>query len=322
MSIILTGGAGFIGSCVLHMLNSKGIEDIIVVDNIGSTDKWRNLSNKVYTEYYNKEGFLEKLPDLRGKVSHIIHMGACSSTTEKNFDYLYENNYLYTRRLWEFAAENNCSFIYASSAATYGAGQNGFDDQQCISKLRPLNGYGYSKHLFDLWLEKQKCSPKQCVGLKFFNVYGPNEYHKGTMASVIFHAFNQINSIGKVELFKSYNVNYKDGWQLRDFIYVKDICKVISFMMDNPEINGLYNLGTGKAESFFTLASSVFEALGLETNIEYIDMPEYLRPKYQYFTEASMEKLRLAGYKEEFYSLRDGAKDYVRNYLDKNMEIY
>lgn len=252
----------------------------------------------------------------------MIHMGACSATTEKNFDFLYKNNLEYTQTLWNFCVENQICFLYASSAATYGDGAQGFDDRTDISQLRPLNGYGYSKQLFDLWVEKQVLKPKQHVGFKFFNVYGPNEYFKGSMASVIFHSFNKITETGEMGLFKSYHNKYADGGQLRDFVYVKDICKVILFMMDHPEINGLFNLGTGKARSFYDLATATFRAMKLEPKIKYIDMPETLRPKYQYFTEAVMDKLRSVGYQEAFTSLEEGASDYVCNYLAKGYEVY
>ena len=322
MSVIVTGGAGFIGSCIVRTLNDMGIEDITIVDHICETDKWMNMRNKKYTEYINRDEFLEKLPEYAGKVTHIIHMGACSATTERNFDFLYKNNYEYTKTLWKFCTENQISFIYASSAATYGDGKEGFDDKEDIKRLRPLNGYGYSKQLFDLWAEKQAIAPKQHVGFKFFNVYGPNEYFKGSMASVIFHSFNKINETGEMGLFKSYKEGYEDGGQLRDFVYVKDICKVVKFMIEHEEVSGLFNLGTGQARSFYDLAASTFKAMGLEPNIKYIEMPESLRAKYQYYTQANMEKLRNAGYTEDFYSLEDGAKDYVQNYLMKNYETY
>ena len=322
MSVIVTGGAGFIGSCIVRTLNDMGIEDITIVDHICETDKWMNMRNKKYTEYINRDEFLEKLPEYAGKVTHIIHMGACSATTERDFDFLYKNNYEYTKTLWKFCTENQISFIYASSAATYGDGKEGFDDKEDIKRLRPLNGYGYSKQLFDLWAEKQTIAPKQHVGFKFFNVYGPNEYFKGSMASVIFHSFNKINETGEMGLFKSYKEGYEDGGQLRDFVYVKDICKVVKFMIEHEQVSGLFNLGTGQARSFYDLAASTFKAMGLEPNIKYIEMPESLRAKYKYYTQANMEKLRSVGYADDFYSLEDGAKDYVQNYLMKNYETY
>lgn len=322
MRIILTGGAGFIGSCILRTLNDAGYTDIIVVDNICNTEKWRTLVNKKYTEYISRNDFLSRIDEFSGKTSYVIHMGACSSTTERDFDFLYKNNYEFTKAMWRFCCESNTPFYYASSAATYGDGFNGFDDEGDISLLRPLNGYGYSKQLFDIWVQKQRIYPPQYCGFKFFNVYGPNEYYKGSMASVIFHSFNKITETGKMELFKSYNKDYTDGGQLRDFVYVKDICKVILFMMQHSDISGLFNLGTGQARSFYDLCKNTFEAMGVQENIEYIDMPEYLRPKYQYYTQATMEKLRSAGYTESFYSLEDGVRDYVQNYLAKNLAIY
>ena len=321
MSIVVTGGAGFIGSCIVRMLNDKGIDDIIIVDDIGATDKWKNLVNKSYREYVHKDRFLDRVRGYAG-ITCIIHMGACSSTTEKDFDYLYNNNYEYTKALWNYCTEKQISFIYASSAATYGDGSLGFSDKMDITGLEPLNGYGYSKQLFDLWVLRQKDFPAQHVGLKFFNVYGPNEYCKGSMASVIYHGYKQLRETGEIRLFKSYNPDYEDGGQLRDFIYVKDICKVISFFIYHKEKSGLFNVGTGRAESFATLAGSVFKALGMETAIEYIEMPEALRAKYQYFTQADMDKLHSAGYAEKFSSLEEGAVDYVRNYLDQGFKIY
>lgn len=320
--IIVTGGAGFIGSCMVRTLNDHGKEDIVIVDNISSTDKWMNMRNKKYIEYVHKSKLLEELPTYEN-VEAIIHMGAQSSTTEKDFDYLWNNNFEYTKALWNYCAEKQISFLYASSAATYGDGEQGFDDKMDIDQLRPLNGYGYSKQLFDQWVKHQATVfPKQHVGFKFFNVYGPNEYFKGSMASMIFHGYKQIRESGKVRLFKSCNPNYADGGQLRDFVYVKDICDVMYWVLEHPEVNGLFNLGTGRAQSFKELAEATFHALGLEPNIEYIDMPEHLKKKYQYYTKAEMGKLREAGYNKEFKDLEAGAKDYVLNHLDKDFEIY
>lgn len=322
MSIIVTGGAGFIGSCVVRELNNRGIEDIIIVDNIATTDKWMNMRNKKYIKYVHKSNFLAELPSYEG-VTAIIHMGAQSSTTERDFDYLWENNFEYTKALWNYCAEKQIQFIYASSAATYGDGELGFDDKMDIDQLRPLNGYGYSKQLFDQWVKYQARSfPAQYAGLKFFNVYGPNEYFKGSMASMIFHGYKQIMESGKIKLFKSCNPDYADGGQLRDFVYVKDVCDVIMWLLDNKHVSGLFNVGTGCAQSFKELAEATFAALGMEPVIEYIDMPEHLKKKYQYYTKAEMDKLRSAGYDRAFSDLTSGAKDYVQNHLAKDFSIY
>lgn len=321
--IIVTGAAGFIGSCVVRHLNDRGYENIYAVDNIAETEKWKNLRNKKYIEYIPREFFYNRLE--RGDfndVSAVIHMGACSSTTEKNFDYLWVNNVVFTRTLWEFCTEKNIQFIYASSAATYGDGMQGFDDEKSIDILLPLNGYGYSKQVFDQWAQKQFEKPLQAVGLKFFNVYGPNEYYKGSMASMVFHGFGQIKKDGHIRLFRSMNPQYSDGGQLRDFVYVKDVCKVIMFFLDNPDISGLYNVGTGRAQSFAELAEAVFVALDIKPDIRYIDMPEHLVSKYQYYTQATLSKLRAAGYTDDFCDVKTGVKDYVCNYLDREYANY
>lgn len=320
--IIVTGGAGFIGSCIVRTLNDAGIEDIVIVDNIASTDKWMNMRNKKYIKYVHKNVFLEELPTYKD-VTAIIHMGAQSATTERNFDYLWKNNFEYTKTLWNYCAKNQIQFIYASSAATYGDGSNGFDDMSDIDKLLPLNGYGYSKQLFDLWVKHQATEfPKQHVGLKFFNVYGPNEYFKGSMASMIFHGYKQIQETGTVKLFKSCNPNYEDGGQLRDFVYVKDVCSVIYWLLQNPQVSGLFNVGTGRAQSFRELAEATFNALGIEPNITYIDMPEHLKQKYQYYTKAEICKLSAVGYNKGFMDLKVGVKNYVQEHLEKDFAIF
>lgn len=320
--IIVTGGAGFIGSCIVRTLNDAGREDIVIVDNIGTTEKWLNMRSKRYIKYVNKLDFLAQLPSYEG-VEAIIHMGAQSSTTERDFDYLWNNNFEYTKALWNYCADKQISFIYASSAATYGDGELGFDDKCNIDKLLPLNGYGYSKQLFDLWVLHQATKrPAQAVGLKFFNVYGPNEYFKGPMASMIFHGFNQIQADGEIRLFKSCHPDYQDGGQLRDFVYVKDICKVIMWLLNNPKVSGLFNVGTGRAQSFRELAEATFHALNMKPNIKYIDMPENLRGKYQYYTKAEMLKLRDMGYQEPFMDLEAGAADYVQNHLVLNYKTF
>lgn len=325
MSIIVTGGAGFIGSCIVRTLNDNGKDDIIIVDNIGSTNKWKNLNNKRYMDYVNKSDFINNITFYDG-IEAIIHMGACSSTTEKNFDYLWNNNVIYTKKLWKFCIERNVRFIYASSAATYGNGSLGFSDKTNLDDFRPMNGYGYSKHIFDIWAKKQIVKPKQYVGLKFFNVYGPNEYCKGNMASMVYHGYNQIKETGKIKLFKSYRKDVDNGMQSRDFVYVKDICDAIMWFLANPGISGLFNIGTGEARSFKELAEAIFEALGMEPNIEYIDMPVELMDKYQYYTKGENKQLLESGFIHSFYSVRggskEGVKDYVQNYLEKGYEIY
>lgn len=320
--IIVTGGAGFIGSCIVRSLNNAGCTGIIIVDNIAETDKWMNMRNKKYIKYVHKSIFLEELPTY-SNVEAIIHMGAQSATTERNFDYLWNNNFEYTKSLWNYCADKQIPFIYASSAATYGDGSLGFDDSMDIDQLLPLNGYGYSKQLFDLWVKHQaKVFPPQYAGLKFFNVYGPNEYFKGSMASMVFHGFRQIKETGKIKLFKSCNPNYVDGGQLRDFVYVKDVCNVIMWLLENNKVSGLFNVGTGRAQSFAELATATFHALDLEPNIEYIDMPEKLRGKYQYYTQAEMNKLHSVGYSYPFANLEIGVKDYVINHLSKDFLIW
>lgn len=326
MSIVVTGGAGFIGSCMVRTLNNAGIEDIIIVDHIASTDKWMNMRNKKYITYIERNEFLDKLNHLED-VEAIIHMGACSSTTERDFDFLWNNNFEFTKTLWNYCKEKQIPFLYASSAATYGDGSEGFDDMKNIDSLRPLNGYGYSKQLFDLWVKKQVKerlgTPSHYAGFKFFNVYGPNEYFKGSMASMIFHGYKQIKENGCIKLFKSCKPECQDGGQLRDFVYVKDVCEVMwSFLKGQCASDGTFNIGTGRAQSFRELAEATFHALNLEPRIEYIDMPEHLREKYQYYTKAEISKLREAGYTAEFHNLEAGAADYVGNYLDKNFEIY
>lgn len=321
MSIIVTGGAGFIGSCLVRELNDLGETQIIIVDHIASTDKWRNLVNKRYIEYVHKDDFLGRL-DTYLDVSAVVHLGACSSTTERDFDYLWRNNVDYSKALWNWCAKNDVQFIYASSAATYGDGSQGFDDSKSIRSLRPLNGYGYSKQVFDLWAEQQEARPPQHVGLKFFNVYGPNEYHKGSMASMVFHGYKQIMESGEIRLFKSCNPDYEDGEQLRDFVYVKDVCDVIVWLLSHSEVSGLFNVGTGRAQSFRELAEATFHALGLEPNIRFIDMPENLKGRYQYFTKAETDSLSFMGYKGIFRDVDAGVDDYIKQHLSAAFNIY
>jgi ADP-L-glycero-D-manno-heptose 6-epimerase len=317
--IIVTGGAGFIGSAFIWKLNQEGIEDIVIVDRLGKKDKWKNLVNLRFVNYFHKDDFLPLIyaDTVPFDVEAIIHMGACSSTTERDADYLWQNNYVYTGELAEWALNRNIRFIYASSAATYGDGSLGFsDDHDKINALKPINMYGYSKQLFDLRVLKHSWE-NQVAGIKFFNVFGPNEYHKEDMSSVIFKAFHQITQTAKVKLFKSYKPEYKDGGQLRDFVYVKDCIDVMWWLFQNPDVNGIFNLGTGKARTWNDLIGAVFTALGLKTNIEYIEMPEALRNQYQYFTEAKMDKLKDMGCPVDFSSLEDSVRDYVVNYLQQ-----
>ena len=318
--IIVTGGAGFIGSALIAALNKRQITDILVVDQLGIDEKWKNLRNLSFADYVEKDDFLEMVVDnrLAGPIEAVFHLGACTSTTETNASYLIKNNYEYSKLLAQWATTDNIRFIYASSAATYGDGSAGFkDDEEKIDKLRPLNMYGYSKHLFDLWARRAGLS-KKIVGLKYFNVFGPNEYHKGDMRSFVVKAYEQINASGKVRLFKSYKSKFKDGEQMRDFIYVKDAVDMTLFFLDNPKVGGLFNIGTGKARTWNDLVKAVFAAMDKSENIEYIEMPESIRNQYQYYTCADITKLRKAGYKEETTSLEETIKDYVQNYLQRD----
>ena len=315
--IVVTGGAGFIGSAIVWKLNQLGQSKIIIVDDLGTDDKWKNLVPLKFEDFIHKDDFIEMIidEDIPFDISAIIHMGANSSTTEKDADHLFTNNYQYTKELAAYCLEKNIRFIHASSAATYGDGSLGFeDDESKLETLRPLNMYGYSKQLFDLWAKRNNAFDK-IVGLKYFNVYGPNEYHKEDMRSVVHKAFEQIRDSGKVKLFKSLNEKYRDGEQLRDFIYVKDAVDMTLFFLDKPDINGLFNIGTGKSRTWNDLVSAIFKALNKEIIIEYIDLPEHLREKYQHFTEANMNKIKKAGFNSSITSLEDGVADYVKNYL-------
>jgi len=330
--IIVTGGAGFIGSALIAALNKRQITDILVVDHLGTDEKWKNLRNLSFADYVEKDDFLEMVIEnkLSGHIEAVFHLGACSSTTETNASYLIKNNYEYSKLLAQWVQHRqggNIRFIYASSAATYGDGSAGFsDDEERIENLKPLNMYGYSKQLFDLWARRTGLL-KKIVGLKYFNVFGPNEYHKADMRSFVLKAFEQINAPvlsceskngGKVRLFKSYNSEYADGEQVRDFVYVKDAVDMTLFFLDNPKIAGLYNIGAGSARSWNDLVKAVFAAMGKKPNIEYIEMPESIRNQYQYYTCADITKLHKAGYKKQITPLEDAIKDYVRNYLAKN----
>jgi ADP-L-glycero-D-manno-heptose 6-epimerase len=317
--IIVTGGAGFIGSAFVWKMNMERVDDIIIVDDLGESDKWRNLVNRRYTDYIHKNDFLDMVmaDHVPFDVKAVVHMGACSSTTERDADYLMENNYRYTMRLAEWALHNDVRFIYASSAATYGDGTRGFSDDDVVTKtLQPINMYGYSKQILDLWALRTGAAGK-IAGIKFFNVYGANEYHKGDMTSVVFKAFHQIRETGKVRLFKSHKPEYPDGGQLRDFVYVKDCVDVLWWLLVHRHVNGIFNLGTGRARTWNDLISAVFSAMDIPPQIEYIDMPEAIRNQYQYFTEAKMDKLGASGCPVVFHSLEDGVRDYVVNHLQK-----
>ncbi len=314
--IVITGSAGFIGSCLVSKFNSERISDIILVDDFSKHEKDNNLNGKKFKQKIERSEFLNWFNVNYNAVAHVIHIGARTDTTEFNVELFNELNLNYTKTIWEICSQHAIPLIYASSAATYGLGESGYnDDESKIPLLKPLNPYGDSKNDFDKWAIQQKQSPPHWQGLKFFNVYGPNEYHKARMASVIFHAFHQIKNSGKVKLFKSHNPDYTDGGQLRDFVYVKDVTNVIWFLYSNQPKSGIYNLGSGTARTFLDLANATFAALNVEPNIEFIDTPIDIRDKYQYFTEAIMEKLISAGYKKSFTTLEEGVNDYVKNYL-------
>ncbi|HEU4718663.1 MAG TPA: ADP-glyceromanno-heptose 6-epimerase [Bacteroidia bacterium] len=313
---VITGAAGFIGSCLVSKLNEEGAEDIILVDDFSREDKNRNLEGKIFLKKIHRDDFPKWMQEHGGKLDAVFHIGARTDTTEFDKSVFDRLNLNYSKAIWELCCRFDIPLVYASSAATYGLGEFGYkDDHAVVEKLKPLNPYGESKNDFDRWVLKQKHHPPHWYGLKFFNVYGPNEYHKGRMASVIFHAFGQISETGAMRLFRSHNAKYKDGGQLRDFVYVKDVTEVIDFLADQYPESGIYNLGTGKARTFLDLARSTFSAMGREERTTFIDTPEDIRDKYQYFTEADMSKLKKAGYKNEFASLEDGVRDYVQNYL-------
>ena len=316
-SIIVTGAAGFIGSCMVQYLNEQGFTNLILVDDFGIESKRVNWESKQYEGIVERQSLFEWLERNETTIDVFIHLGARTDTTEFDYSIHKALNVVYSQNVWNYCTEKNIPLIYASSAATYGSGELGYDDNhEIVEDLKPLNPYGISKNEFDKWALKQTETPPFWAGLKFFNIYGPNEYHKGRMASVIWHSFNQIKKDGLVKLFRSHRPDFKDGEQLRDFVYVKDLVKVIYWMMQNQQIpSGLYNLGTGSARSFYDLASSTFRGLDLEPNISFVDMPIDIRDKYQYFTEANMQKLKAAGYTDSFYTLEEGVDDYVRNYL-------
>jgi len=328
--ILVTGAAGFIGSCLVGYLNRKGFHNIIIVDQFDDESKKHNYEDKKIIARVERDELFGWLKDHPMKIDFLFHLGARTDTTEFDYDVLEKLNVEYSQKIWNYCVEKNLPLVYASSAATYGDGESGYkDDHELPYTLNPLNPYGRSKNEFDKWaLERsresdpdsyrdgsRKSAPPHWYGLKFFNVYGPNEYHKGRMASVIFHSFNQIISAGKVKLFKSHKPDFKDGEQLRDFVYVKDVVDICFWLMDNKPASGLYNLGTGKARTFKDLVTAIFKSLEKEPVIEFIDTPVDIRDKYQYFTEADMTKIRNAGYKEDFYSLEEGVETYVKNFL-------
>jgi len=315
-SIVVTGAAGFIGRNVVAELNARGVDDLLLVDRLGTDEKWQNLVGLKFEDVLDPDAFLTMLThNTLRKVDAVIHLGACSATTERDADFLLRNNYQYTRTLCEWCLKLDARFVYASSAATYGDGSRGYSDADTVTPtLRPLNMYGYSKHMFDLWALKHGLFDR-IVGLKYFNVFGPHEDHKGDMRSVVNKAFAQIMETGEVGLFKSDRPDYKDGEQMRDFVYVKDAARVTVWSAQHREVGGLFNCGTGKARTWIDLANATFRAMGKLPKIRFIDMPDHLKGKYQYFTEANPKKLIAAGYDRPFFTLEDAVADYVKTYL-------
>ncbi len=318
--MVVTGAAGFIGSCLIEKLNQENFNYIIAVDDFSRADKNKNLEGKKIQAKVDRKDFFNWLDQNHHLVEFIFHLGARTDTTEFDKAIFDELNLNYSKSIWRSCVDYQIPLIYASSAATYGNGELGYkDDENIIPRLKPLNPYGESKNDFDIWALEQEKKPFFWAGLKFFNVYGPNEYHKGRMASVIFHAYHQIRQTGSMKLFRSHKEQFKDGWQMRDFVYVKDVCEVISFLTHRRRDSGIYNLGCGKARSFSDLAGNVFKAMNKKEKIEFIDIPRDIRDTYQYFTEAPMNKLTRLGYDKGFRSLEDGIRDYVVNYLSKDL---
>ena len=314
--IIVTGAAGFIGSCLVSKLNSLGKTNLVLVDDFSNVEKNKNLAERQFLKKIERSVFVDWVKDNNPKISAVYHIGARTDTTEFNVEIFNELNLNYSKALWKICAKNRIPFVYASSAATYGMGEFGFEDNhEIVGKLNPLNPYGNSKNDFDKWVLEQASQPPFWAGFKFFNVYGPNEFHKGRMASVIFHTVQQINTTGKMKLFRSHNPEYRDGEQLRDFVYVKDVVDALTFMMQEKKQSGLYNLGSGRSRTFNDLVQITFSVLGKESAISYIDTPKDIRDKYQYFTEANMHKLKEVGYAKDFTTLENGVKDYVQSYL-------
>lgn len=314
--IIVTGAAGFIASCLVSKLNQEGFKDIVLVDDFSKEEKNKNFEGKTYSQKVDRTVFIDWLKENEHFVQFVFHIGARTDTTEFDKSIFDNLNFNYTKDIWNICVEFGLPMVYASSAATYGLGEYGYEDNhEVVEKLKPLNPYGDSKNDFDKWALKQEKQPYFWAGLKFFNVYGPNEFHKGRMASVIFHAFNQIKETGAMKLFASHNPDYKDGEQLRDFVYVKDVVEICMFFLNHRKDSGLYNLGSGKARSFKDLVKNTFKALNKEPDISFIPTPEDIRDKYQYFTEANMSKLKSIGYDKPFTTLEEGVEDYVKNYL-------
>lgn len=317
--IIVTGAAGFIGSCLVQKLNNEGKQNLILVDDFSQTNKDSNLIGKKFANKIERDHFLSWFDTNASEVEFVYHIGARTDTTEFDVSIFNRLNLDYTKAIWKTCAQHQIPLVYASSAATYGEGELGYDDNHdLIPKLKPLNPYGESKNDFDKWALLQSETPPLWIGLKFFNVYGPNEFHKARMASVIFHAFDQIQKTCGVKLFRSHRDDYKDGWQLRDFVYVKDVVEVCWFFHQHQDHSGIYNLGSGTARSFYDLAANTFKAMDRETRIDYIDIPADIRDKYQYFTEANMNKIVSIGYSKPFSTLEQGVRDYVKNYLLPN----
>jgi len=317
-SILVTGGAGLIGSAVIHALNLRGQDDILVTDLLGRDAKWKNLSPLRFHDYIQADSFLDRLeenPDSLGSIRTIYHLGACSATTETDAGYLMENNFGYTKHLAHWALRQGIRFVYASSAATYGDGLQGMDDgSDRLENLRPLNAYGYSKHLFDLHAKRNGWLGKM-AGIKYFNVFGPNEAHKGEMRSLVAKAYEQIQETGQVKLFRSHRPDYKDGEQVRDFVYVKDAVAMTLHLADTPSANGLFNIGTGTPRTWIDLATALFAALDRKPEIEFIDMPDHIRNQYQYHTSADVSRLKATGWSAPTLTLENSVSDYVRNYL-------
>jgi ADP-L-glycero-D-manno-heptose 6-epimerase len=322
--ILITGGAGFIGSALVWELNRRGCENIVVCDRLSTDEKWKNLVPLRFADYIDGNDLLQAVqhsPAKLGRFDHVLHLGACSATTERDADYLMRNNYEFTKQLCQWSLANQTRFVYASSAATYGDGAHGMNDQDPdIHKLRPLNMYGYSKHLFDLHAKREGWLPS-IVGLKYFNVYGPNEDHKADMRSLVHKACGQILATGKVQLFKSHRPDYQHGEQMRDFLYVKDAIRMTLHLAETSSAGGLFNLGSGKAHTWIELATAIFTALGKAPNIEFIDMPEHLQSKYQYYTCADIAKLRASGFTQDITALTEAVRDYVQGYLVPNLRL-